>query len=150
MRERSFQSPKEIHSARDVRSQFFHNRKNAKKHEVFSIPQQIMRRTFQQFRLSEYMNWYFRWPKFGCRFVDVSAQDASQHGCMYSRIQAITPIFTVFPPPPPFLALPLLLRGFGGGRTSPPPPPTHPCPMQKAAICAVVSHIRHERQCLIN
>ena len=51
--------------------------------------------SFRQFRLSEYMKCYFCWPKFGCRFVDVSAQDDSQHGCMYSKIQAIVSIFTV-------------------------------------------------------
>ena len=85
MRERSLQSPKMLHSARDVLLQFFRNRQ-MQDHEVFD--------TLRQFRLSDYMKCYFCWPKFGCRFVDVSAQDASGHGCMYSRIQAIISIFT--------------------------------------------------------
>ena len=38
-----------------------------------------------------------------------------------------------------------------GGAGLPPPPPMvpHPCPARKATICAVISCIRHELQCLI-
>ena len=77
MCERSLQSQKEIHSARDVRLQFFHNRK-IQSILGCRIQQQMTRNTFRQFRLSAYMKCYSYWPKLGCRMVDVSAQDASQ------------------------------------------------------------------------